>query len=81
MLNLVVKVLGIGSEDNGFNWFVFELLWWDFFRCIFYVFNDLVLYNFCLIRLFIWFLCVLKGFYLFIVVCFVVILSFICGII
>jgi len=35
MATLAVKASGIGSEDNGLNWLVFELLWRDFFRCTF----------------------------------------------
>ncbi|KAG0571171.1 hypothetical protein M758_6G207700 [Ceratodon purpureus] len=34
MPTLAVKASGTGSEDNGLNWLIFELLWRDFFRFI-----------------------------------------------
>nr|XP_024385637.1 blue-light photoreceptor PHR2-like isoform X3 [Physcomitrium patens] len=34
MSALAVKASGAGSDDNGLNWLVFELLWRDFFRFI-----------------------------------------------
>lgn len=34
---VAMKASEMGSEDNGLNWLVFELLWRDFFRCSFIV--------------------------------------------
>lgn len=44
MSTLAVKASRTGSEDNGLNWLVFELLWRDFFRCTFYAFRSLALF-------------------------------------
>lgn len=44
MFILFVNILGIGNEDYRFNWVLFELLWWDFFRLVFYVFDILLLF-------------------------------------
>jgi deoxyribodipyrimidine photolyase len=42
---VAVKASGPGSEDNGLNWLVFELLWRDFFRCTFHALKSLALFR------------------------------------